>query len=119
MQISVVDTGDPFVHLALSGRMDTASVQSQEARFYAHFAPRGANVLFDLSGVSFLASMGIRVLVSGAKAARSKGASVVIVAPPGPVRDTLELAALGTLVPVVDEVAVARSLLSNRAGGGR
>lgn len=111
MNITTADSSERIVHISISGRMDTASVHAQEARFYALFAPRGASAIFDLSAVTFLASMGIRLLITGAKTAQAKGARVVIVAPPGPVRDTLDLAAIERLIPFAEDVPSARALL--------
>src|SRR5262245_4113410 len=101
---------DPIV-LELSGRMDAAGVEKSEARFYALFAQRGKNTVFDLTSVSFLSSMGLRVLISGARTLRSRGGKVAVVAPAGPARDVLENAAMDQLMPVVESVEEARALL--------
>jgi anti-sigma B factor antagonist len=118
MDVTALDTSPDLVHLEVSGRMDTAGVEKSESRFYALFAPRGVDSIFDLSKVTILTSMGLRILIAAAKTAQSKGFRVVLVAPAGPVRDVLDHAAIEELIPVVPDGAAARLLLrgAERAG---
>jgi anti-anti-sigma factor len=99
--------------------MDTAGVEKNETRFFALFAPKGVDTVFDLTKVTLLTSMGLRILISGAKTAAARGFQTVIVAPPGPVRDVLDHAAIHELMPVVADGASATSRLrSARKPGG-
>ena len=115
MEAKVVENTPERTRLEIAGRMDTAGVERNEARFFALFAPRALDTILDLSKVSLITSMGLRLLISSAKTASSKGFRVVLVAPAGPVREVLDHAAIGELTPLVDDVAAARALLS--AGG--
>jgi len=118
VDVIVVDRTDTMVYLELSGRMDTAGVEKSEAQFFALFAPRAVNTVFDLTKVTILTSMGMRVLISGAKIANAKGFRTVLVAPAGPIRDVLDHAGIDELIPIVDDGVAARSLLgkADRAG---
>jgi anti-anti-sigma factor len=57
--------------------------------------------LVDLSGVGFIASMGIRLLISSAKALKAKGATMVLFGAQPLVQDVLEQAALDQILDIV------------------
>ncbi len=59
--------------VVLVGRLDTAGVDVVETRFGAAIVPNGKDTIVDLSGVTFLASMGIRMLISTTRALSRKG----------------------------------------------
>jgi anti-anti-sigma factor len=119
VDVIAVDRTDTLVYLELSGRMDTVGVEKSEAQFFALFAPRGVNTVFDLTKVTVLTSMGVRVLISGAKIADAKGFRTILVAPAGPIRDVLEHAGIVDMIPIVNDGATARSLLGKADPAGR
>jgi anti-sigma B factor antagonist len=57
--------------------------------------------LVDLSQVSFLASMGIRMLITGARSLKAKGARVVLFGATDLVQGVLENVSLDQIVPIV------------------
>lgn len=57
-------------------------------------------IVVDLSKVDFLASLGIRVLVLGARAVKNKGGKLVILSPDENVRSVLTAARTDTLIPI-------------------
>lgn len=96
--------------IALTGRLDTPGVDHIETRFTASVVPPARNTIVDLSGVSFMSSMGIRMLIAAARAlAQRKGRMVLFGAQPL-VADILTTAGLGKIVPIAaDEIeALAR-----------
>lgn len=88
------------VEVQLSGRLDATGVDAVETRFNASALAGGHDALVDLSQVSFVSSMGIRMLLTGAKTMRAKQRQFLLVVPAGPVREVLEMAALDTLIPM-------------------
>jgi anti-sigma B factor antagonist len=110
-------TDRDIVLLELSGRMDTVGVDGVEPRFYASLATEGRGTVVDLSRVTVLTSMGIRLLVSGAKTAKSKGLRVVLVAPAGPVRDVLDNGGITEIIPAFADRTAARAALAGASGG--
>ena len=115
MEVTAIATTPDYVHIGLSGRMDSAGVDKQELRVYALFAPINHHAILDLSAVSFLASMGIRVLITASKTARAHGVQAVIVAPPGMIRETLAHAGVASFMTIVDDVP---SAIARVRGGG-
>jgi anti-anti-sigma factor len=100
MDIVVNSLNAGAVEVLLSGRLDTSGVDGVETRFNASALGGGHDVLIDLSQVSFVSSMGIRMLLTGAKTMRAKQRQLLLVVPAGPVREVLETAALDTLIPM-------------------
>jgi anti-anti-sigma factor len=86
--------------IVLVGRLDTAGVDVVETRFGAAIVPNGKNTIVDLSGVSFLASMGIRMLISTTRALSRKGGKLVMFGAAAGVKDVIETAALTEIIPL-------------------
>ena len=78
MQMQVGDTVDGVLSLALIGRLDTPGVDRIETPLTAHLVPRGARAIVDLSQVTFLASGGIRMFITIARALGRKGGRLVL-----------------------------------------
>lgn len=89
----------------IPGRVDAHSVGPIELRCLAliRSLPADASLALDLRNCEFLASLGIRFLVSAAKFATQRSVRLVLLVPPGgPVRETLELAGLANVLPMLD-----------------
>ncbi len=86
--------------VVLVGRLDTAGVDVVETKFGAAIVPNGKNTIVDLSGVSFLASMGIRMLISTTRALSRKGGRLVMFGAAPGVKDVIETAALTEIIPL-------------------
>ncbi len=85
--------------IVLDGRLDVAGVQAAEAEFNAAVAA-GLNVIVDLSKVSFIASLGIRLLVAGSQAQSKMGGKMVLMGPDELIRRILKTTGIDQLVPV-------------------
>lgn len=112
MELLVTDLGNA-AKLALHGRLDTAGVDKIETRFTASVVPAGRHAVVDLSGVTFVSSMGIRMLLASARALRLKQAKMVIFGAQQIVRESLDHASINTIIPVVDSEAAALDLLKS------
>jgi anti-sigma B factor antagonist len=86
--------------VVLVGRLDTAGVDVVETRFGAAIVPNGKNTIIDLTEVTFLASMGIRMLISTTRALSRKGGKLVMYGAGPGVRDVIETAALTEIIPL-------------------
>jgi anti-anti-sigma factor len=110
MQIS--DLGDNNYKVTLHGRLDTPGVDRIETRFVASLVPKGHSAIVDLSGVDFVASMGIRMLLSAARSLHQKKARLVLMAPQPAVREVFETVSLGDIVPICDDEPAAMAALA-------
>ena len=101
MSISYKDVGENLRRIVISGRLDipgTDSVASQLAELTA--APK-KGVVVDLSSLQFLASIGIRALITSAKAVQQRGGKMVLVVDDGStVGMSLEATGVDELIPV-------------------
>jgi anti-anti-sigma factor len=95
---------------SLEGRLDSGSVDRIEIAFTASIVPVGKPAVIDLTQVTFLASLGIRMLLSTARALNRRGAKMALYGASPAVLEILETVALSDIVPVVasesDAIAV-------------
>ena len=99
MELKIEDLPGRITKAALSGRFDTMGAIAIELPFNT-LANERLTLVVDLSNVSFMSSYGIRVLLRGAKIAKSKGAKLVIFCPDTTVRKVLNIAGTSDLIPV-------------------
>ncbi|HSV71488.1 MAG TPA: STAS domain-containing protein [Methylibium sp.] len=100
MELEVVDIGPAVTCVRLDGRLDALGADAIGVRFSAAVAAPGRPAVVDLSGVSFVASMGLRLLISTARALHSKGATLVLFGAQDAVRQVLEEASIDQIIPV-------------------
>lgn len=93
--------------VALDGRLDIEGTGEIELKFATLTAAHKKPVIVDMSQVSFIASIGMRLLVNNAKALNNSGHKMVILKPEGLVRDALETAGIDSLIPIFDDEAEA------------
>jgi anti-sigma B factor antagonist len=90
--------------IELSGQLDVVGVGQVETRFAGHCSGDNLHVLVDMSAVAFMASIGIRMLILNAKSVARRGGKMALVIPAGKVRETLELAAIDSVLPIFDDL---------------
>jgi anti-sigma B factor antagonist len=106
MSISFEDVAAGLRRIVISGRLDmpgTDSVAAQLAQLTAE--PKKA-VVVDLSHLKFLASIGIRALISSAKEVQKRGGKMALVVNKGStVMMSLEATGVDELIPVFGNTA--------------
>lgn len=102
---------DYILNVMLDGRLDIEGTQAIDMKFTALTATKKAAILVDMSKVSFLASIGMRTLLSCAKAASNRGGKMVLLNPQPMVRDVLDRSGVATLIPVFDDLEAAKASL--------
>lgn len=113
MEVEFIDApSGRAVIVRLQGQLDTQGVDRTEARFNASVVAAGHDSLVDLSGLSVITSMGIRMLISAAKAANQRDKRMVLFGAQGVVHEALDSAALDTLIPTVPDLAQALAALT-------
>jgi anti-sigma B factor antagonist len=81
----------------VTGRVDGVTYGEFESALQAELEKGMVNIALDLSGVEFMGSAGLRVLVNARKTAKSSGGRIVIAQPSPQVSETLEIAGLAIL----------------------
>ena len=102
MEISPDSGSGSTARIALTGRLDIQGAETI-ALPLATLSGSKQNVVLDMSGVSFIASIGIRHLVSASKALTRRGGRLVLFNLTAPVREVLQMAG------IIDMVSTATS----------
>lgn len=79
MAFSYEDIRADFRRITLSGRLDIQGTDEIAAQFAAFSTDAKRYVVVDFTGVTFLASIGIRALISNAKALHKLGGRMALV----------------------------------------
>jgi anti-anti-sigma factor len=107
MAITHEDVSESFRRIALSGRLDGRGTEEIATKFAALSTAKN-RVVVDLTGINFLASIGIRELISNAKALQQKGGRMVLFVGGNPaVTKTLEATGIDALIPMFADAAEA------------
>ena len=77
MKLDTTPLGPGQVLISLAGRMDIAGAAEIETAFSAH-ASHAHVTLVDMAGVTFLASIGIRLILANAKSLYKRGGKLVL-----------------------------------------
>jgi len=105
MPISHQDIGEKLRRIAITGRLDVAGTDTVATQLAALAAARNS-VVVDLTSVQFLASIGIRALISTAKQVQQRGGKMVLVVAGGSsVVMSLEATGVNELIPVFRSAA--------------
>ncbi len=109
MQISIHDEG-AVARVVLVGKLDIVGADVV-ALPLATLSGSKQNVLIDMSGVTFLASIGIRHLVSATKALSRRGGKLVLIGTTEAVSEVLTTAGLAPMIAMVANDGEARALV--------
>lgn len=112
MEIAVVDDAGAPRRLLLTGRLDAAGTEAVEMLFADKVRTAPGDVLVDLSGVGFVGSLGIRMLLSAARLADRAGRRVVICGAQPAVAEVFHTVALDELIPVLPDAGAALAHLA-------
>ncbi|MCE0523613.1 MAG: STAS domain-containing protein [Methylacidiphilales bacterium] len=111
MEIKAISTDDAYTHLALVGKLDVLGVGEIENKFIGYTAARKKSAVVDLSGVTFLGSMGLRIFLSAAKSLSLEKKKLILLNPVPLVKEVLEASGIADVVEIEDntETAVAKA----------
>lgn len=101
LDYSELENGIRFIKL--EGRLDLNGTYSIEVQFVNRCAGDGVRVLVDLSGVSYVSSVGIPMLVNTAKSVISRGGKMAFLNPQENVMKVLDLVGIPNLIPIYND----------------
>jgi anti-anti-sigma factor len=113
MQISIVDDAGNTAKVVLSGKLDISGAETI-ALPLATLAGGKSGILLDMAGVTFLASIGIRHLVTASKALARRGGRLVLLNPTPMVTDVLTTSGVVELMTIARSDAEAAAALGTR-----
>jgi anti-sigma B factor antagonist len=106
MEMNIEELPVGVTQVALRGRLDVAGAGAIELKFNATAGARKA-VVVDLSGVPFIASMGMRLLLLVAKTMAARGGKMALLSPMPEVASVLHTAGIDSIIPMCTERAAA------------
>jgi anti-sigma B factor antagonist len=111
MELVIETLPDGIKHAKLVGRLDIPGAMQIDLPFNV-LVGNHPKIIIDLSQVSFMASMGIRSLIMGAKTVKSKGGRMVLLHPTPDVAKVLAETGTDTIVPIVQDLEAAIAAVS-------
>ena len=115
VEFSMAD-GGVFV-VRFNGALDMEGTLAVENEFVFNVVTQKQGVLVDLSGVDFMASIGIRMLLGNAKVLHNRGGTMALLSPQPPVRAVLDSTGISPIIEVFDDEAAAIRHLSRADNG--
>lgn len=97
--------------IRLFGRLDMKSTLLIDSSFSAALTSGDPRILLDISAVDFMASIGIRLLVIGAKTVAGRGGQLVLFGAQPNVAKTLKMTGIELIIPIFDQAEDAISRL--------
>jgi anti-sigma B factor antagonist len=110
--LEVTDLENNVRCIKLGGRLDIQGTGELETPFTAKSATSKSKIIVDISNVEFMASIGIRLLLSSAKAQDRRGGKMILLNPQPLVEETLKVAGIDKLIPVYNDFAQATEYLN-------
>ncbi len=101
MEMTVTELAGSVSCVRLLGRLDAPGADQVGLRFTTAVVAQGRDAIVDLSGVTFVASMGIRLLISTARALSQKGHKMVLFGASELVQGVFDDAALNQIMAIV------------------
>ena len=109
MKVESTELSAGLIHVTLDGRLDIDGSRAIDDRFSFITTTRKANVIVDLSSVTFLASIGIRTLMTAARGQQGRGGKLVLAAAQPIVQKVLVMAGIDQLIALYDSVEAAQT----------
>jgi anti-anti-sigma factor len=109
--LQVISSTEALTHIALSGRLDVEGVGRIERDLSRHAAAPRRPAVVDLSGVEFIGSLGIGVLMSVARSLHLHGARMALLAPQDRVAQVLRESRVDQIMPIASSLDDALRLL--------
>jgi anti-anti-sigma factor len=113
MELQYSELANNIRLIKLDGKLDITGVGQIETPFAAYCAGDGVRVVVDLTGVDFLASIGIRFLTLTAKSIMSRGGKIVLLNPMPDVQHVLEITGIPEIIPIYSHLESAETILLN------
>ena len=103
------DFEDGVRMIRLKGRLDLEGSEAVDLKLTSLCAARRGFVIVDMSGVEFMSSIGISVLVRVARACSQRQGRLVLLSPGPNVLDVLVRTQIDQIIPIYSDLAAARA----------
>ena len=103
MKLEKQEISETQLRLIVAGRWDMMGNRIFELEFPKYLSETIQSIIIDLSRLEFIASIGIRSLVSQAKDLNETGVSLVISNPPELIKDVLNNVGIENFIEIIEE----------------
>jgi anti-anti-sigma factor len=110
LKLTTEELDGGVTRVVLEGRMDIEGAAAVDLPLNV-IAGKATHLLFDMRGVTFLGSMGLRSLVVPAQTVRRRGGRAVLLSPVHGVEEVLRSANLTSILPVCRDMEAALAAL--------
>jgi anti-anti-sigma factor len=100
------------------GRVDHATAEQFKAALAPHLAagaPGGGRLVIDMTGVEYISSVGLRVLMLASKQAKAQGCTLAVCGLQPVVREIFEISRFNLVLPVFPTLREALAAVSTEA----
>ncbi|MEJ2214279.1 MAG: STAS domain-containing protein [Gammaproteobacteria bacterium] len=102
MKIVTLSENGHTIKLSLAGRLDMVGNQIFEMELPTLLSPENQSVILDISELEFIASIGLRSLVSKAKELAKNDRELILCNPKDLVKDILTTSGLNHIIKILD-----------------
>lgn len=113
MELTIADDNASHLTVALDGSLDAKGTGEITNKFLSQITEAEKNVIVDLSEVTFVASIGIRLFLQAAKQLSEAKYTLVLLKPRNNVESVLTAAGLHVLLPLAKSEDEALRLLQS------
>ena len=107
---------DEISYVALEGRFDATGVEEMDQPFTEATTGRGLPTIVDMSGITFMSSLGIGFLFANTKKLKKAGCKLVLLNPKGMVESVLRTSKMDKVMPIAYELDEALQFLGFELG---
>ncbi|MEO1058835.1 MAG: STAS domain-containing protein [Actinomycetota bacterium] len=111
MELTEIERNDGISQVALAGKLDIAGLHEVDVLFHGLTAAKQQPAIVDLSGVDYIASLGMGMLISCAQSLQRRGAKMALYGAHGVVDEALRSAAIDQVIPMVDTADAALAVV--------
>ena len=109
LQYNELDNGIRLIKL--SGKLDNYGVNSIDVEFIRNCMGDNVRVLVDLSGVNYISSIGIPMLINSAKSVASRGGKMALLNPIPDAQNVLEITGIPAIIPIYSHLESVETVL--------
>jgi anti-anti-sigma factor len=104
MLLETTERTDGITQVGLVGRLDVTGLHEVDIKFHSATAARLQPAIVELSGLDYIASLGMGMIISCAQSLKRKGYPMVLVGAHDDVDTALRRAGIDQAIPMVPDV---------------
>lgn len=104
MKMQTEELDNEILKINLEGRLDVEGTEEIDLKFSFLTTSKKSKIIVDMEKVSFIASIGMRTLLTASKAQANRGGKIVMLKIQPLVMEALKTVGIDSLIPIVDDM---------------